>query len=426
MAYGGGTFITQNKKLPGAYTNVVSAASSSASASDRGTAAIGLALDWGEENKVVELTNRDFLMNSLTVFGYSAAADEMKGLRDIFKNAQKVLVYRLNGGGTKASNSFGTAKCAGTRGNDLKTTVEAVVDDSGSFDVKTFLGTTLVDTQRIKAASEFVDNDFVVFNKELESLSANAGETMSGGENGSTLNHNDFLKAIQSYSFNAIGVVSDDSAVNDIYAAFCKDMREHYGVKFQAVLYNTKADFEGVINVKNDKNAVYWVLGVEAGTAINKSATSKVYDGEFDVPAEYTQDELEDAIDAGEFVLHKVGSELRVLSDINSLTTFTDEKNEIFRSNQTVRVADQIVTDAAACFNERYLGKVQNDAAGRESFWGDIRSILKSMQSARAIEEFDDSEIIVQPGSEKGSVVFSIAPVVIGTMEKLYMTCVIS
>lgn len=37
MALGGGTFVTQNKILPGAYINFVSLASASATLSDRGT-----------------------------------------------------------------------------------------------------------------------------------------------------------------------------------------------------------------------------------------------------------------------------------------------------------------------------------------------------------------------------------------------------
>ena len=40
MPFGGGTWITQNKVLPGAYINVVSAGIASAALSDRGIATI--------------------------------------------------------------------------------------------------------------------------------------------------------------------------------------------------------------------------------------------------------------------------------------------------------------------------------------------------------------------------------------------------
>ena len=425
MGLGGGTFITQNKILPGAYANTVSAAAVSATASDRGVAAIGLELDWGEENKVIELVNSDFIRNSLVLFGCKSTDVGLKGLRDVFKHSRKVLVYRLNGGGEKASNTFGTAKYSGTRGNDIKIAVSADVDNAGKLVVRTYLGTSLVDAQTVASAKELIDNDFVVFKKEAM-LAENAGEVMSGGTNGTQLSHEAFLAQMERYSFNAIGVVSSDSTVNKLYVEFGKTMRFDYGIKFSVVVYNTKADFEGAVNVKNKPEAVYWTLGVQAGVAVNKSALNMVYDGEFEIEADYTQAQLEDAIRDGEFVLHKVGDELRVLADINSLTSVTDEKGEIFKSNQTVRVADQIVTDAAAVFNNKYLGNVQNDASGRESFWGDIRNILVSLRKIRAIEDFDDSSIIVSAGTKKGSVVFYCKVTVIGTMEQLYLTCEIN
>ena len=71
MALGGGTFTAQNKELPGAYINFVSAASASAALSDRGIATMPLELDWGIEGEVFEVTNEDFQKNSLKLFGYA-------------------------------------------------------------------------------------------------------------------------------------------------------------------------------------------------------------------------------------------------------------------------------------------------------------------------------------------------------------------
>ena len=53
-------------------------------------------------------------------------------------------------------------------------------------------------------------------------------------------------------------------------------------------------------------------------------------------------------------VLHSVGTEVRVLEDINSLVTLTEDKNELFQSNQTIRVLDQIAMDIASLFNTKY------------------------------------------------------------------------
>ncbi len=47
MALGGGTFAAQNKVLPGAYINFVSAGRADSGQSERGIVTMPLELDWG-------------------------------------------------------------------------------------------------------------------------------------------------------------------------------------------------------------------------------------------------------------------------------------------------------------------------------------------------------------------------------------------
>lgn len=84
MALGGGTFLVQNKKLPGAYINFVSKAAATATLSERGIATMPLELDWGKEGEIFEVTNGDFQKNSMEIFGYEYTSDKLKGLRDLF------------------------------------------------------------------------------------------------------------------------------------------------------------------------------------------------------------------------------------------------------------------------------------------------------------------------------------------------------
>lgn len=437
MALGGGTYTSQNKILPGAYINFISLAAASATLSDRGIAAMAFELDWGVDGSVFEVTSGDFQKNSMKIFGYDYSHDKLKGLRDLFKNARTLYAYRLNSGGTKATALYGTAKYAGTRGNDLKVTIQTNVDDATKSDVKTYLGTTLVDSQTVVTAEKttaLADNDFIVWDKDVE-LTVTAGIQLTGGTNGSVTNANyqTFLDKIESFSFNAIGVVSTEPTINSLFTAFCKRLRDEMGIKFQAVTYNTAADFEGCVNVKNkvlDAGAnaaslVYWVTGLVAGTAVNKSATNKIYDGEFTVDTDYTQAQLEAAIMAGEFTLHQVGSDVRVLNDINSLITTSDEKGDVFKDNQTIRVIDQVANDIAILFNTKYLGVVPNDASGRISLWADIVKHHEQMQDIRAIENFTDSDVVVEQGNTKKSVVVADKITPVNAMAQLYMACVI-
>ncbi len=435
MALGGGTFVAQNKVLPGAYINFVSLASASATLSDRGIATMPLELDWGVEGAIFEVTSADFKENSTKFFGYPYDHEKMKGLRDLFRNITTLYAYRLNGGGAKASNTYATAVHGGVRGNDIKIVIQANVDDESLFDVKTVVDTTVVDTQTVAKAADLVANEFVTF-KTGASLTVTAGVALEGGANGTAdgAAHQAYLDKIESYSFNAMGIVTTEDTIKTLYVNFCKRLRDEVGAKFQVVLYGKAADYEGVINVKNkvldeganEASVVYWVTGAEAGCAVNKSVLNKIYDGEFTVDVDYTQTQLGKAIQDGEFVLHKVGSDVRVLEDVNSLVTITDTKGEIFKDNQTIRVIDQIANDIAVLFNTKYLGVVPNDEAGRISFWTDIVKHHQQLQDIRAIEGFSDADVTVSMGDSKKAVVVSDAVVIVNTMAKLYMTVTVA
>lgn len=427
---GGGTFVTQSKILPGSYINFISAASASASLSDRGIAAMGLELDWGPDGEIFEVTNGNFQKNSLKIFGYAYTDPKMKGLRDLFKYTKTLYAYKLTGGGINASNTFATAKYAGERGNDLKIAISANVDVPADFDVKTYLDTALIETQTVSTAAELVSNDFVDF-KPTAVLAVTASTPLTGGTNLEVdgTSHQAFLDKIESYSFNTIGVVSTDLVTNQLYSAFCKRLRDEMGIKFQSVTYNNPADYEGNINIKNavtsGENAAslaYWVTGVSAGCEVNKSNLNKKYDGEFTINTDYTQAQLEAAIKAGEYTFHKVGTDIRVLSDINSLVTTSDTKGDLFKENQTIRVIDQIANDIAVLFNTKYLGTVPNDASGRISLWSDIVTHHQELQRIRAIEDFKADDVIVEQGLTKKAVNVGDVVTIVNAMAQLYMT----
>ena len=436
MALGGGTFITQNKELPGAYINFVSAASANAALSDRGIATMPLELDWGVDGEVFEVTNGDFQKNSMKIFGYDYTHEKLKGLRDLFLNAQTLYAYKLTSGGTKAGNDFAEALYCGVRGNDIKIVVQVNADDEGLFDVKTMLDSAVVDQQTVSSAAELHANDYVRF-KNIEVLTVTAAAPLSGGENGTVdgAAYQSYLDKIESYTYNTMGAAVADDTTKGLFDAFVKRLRDEMGIKFQLVLYSyAKSDYYGTISVKNkvldegwsEAGLVYWVTGASAGCEVNKSNQNRAYNGEFTVYADYTQNELKKAVKAGEFTLHKVGSDVRVLEDINTMITTSDTQGDIFKDNQTVRVMDQIANDIAVLFNTKYLGVVPNDAAGRVSLWSDIVKHHEQLQEIRAIEDFSDSDVTVEQGATKKSVVVTDLVTVVNAMSKLYMTVTVA
>lgn len=429
---GGGNWVSQNKTLPGTYINFISAASAKQVLSERGIAAVALTMDWGPEKEVFEVTAEEFRESCFEIFGHSVEDQEMLPLRELFLNLTKGVFYRLNSG-VKASNSYAEARFGGTRGNDITIVISANVDDNSKFDVKTVFAGKEVDKQTVASASELKENGYVTFKTDTV-LTAAAGTPLTGGTNGNAVtgdDHMKFLNKMESYHFHILCCPSTDDAVKALYAAYTKRMREEAGVKFQTVMYRkSDEDYEGVISVENkaselDQGLVYWTAGAEAACAVNKTNENKTYNGELTVDTEYTQKQLSDGIRSGKFLFHKCGDKVKVLMDINTLTTYTDDHGADFGNNQTVRVLDQIGNDIASIFNDRYLGSVPNDASGRTSLWNDIVTYGKELAAVRAIEEVAAKEITVEAGSSKRSVTVNFPVTPINCMSQLYMTVVV-
>lgn len=429
---GGGTFTIQDKVLPGAYINVVSA-SRADSAVDNGVVAMSIPLSWGTVGEVSRITQEEFEKDSLRRLGYKKDAAEMLPFREIFRNASVLYFYRLNHNPVKASNDYAEARYAGLRGNAIKVVIQKNVDDESRFDVKTLIDGAVYEIQTVDTSASLVDNSFLSFKKSAV-LAETAGAPLARGTDGSAVTgelYQAFLDQIETYTFNCLGCPTKDEAVIGLFTAFTKRMRDELGIKIQTIVYKAvNADYEGIISVDNkarglEHGLVYWTAGASAACALNKSNTNRVYDGEYVVETPHTQGQLADAIEAGKFVFHKVGDTIRVLRDINTLVTFTEEKNGDFSDNQTIRILDAIGNNVAGIFSEKYMGRIPNDDAGRVSLWNDIITYMKSLVETRAIEPFETNTATVYKGETKRSVVTELPVTPINCMEQLYMTVVV-
>lgn len=242
------------------------------------------------------------------------------------------------------------------------------------------------------------------------------------------------VTAFEPYNFNILCAYTDVTSDISQYMTAVKSWRDDMGKKCQVVVYNQeKPDNEGIINVKStvsddgaDAHAlVAWVAGAEAGAEVNESCTNKKYDGEYDIVCKLTQTQLEQAITNGELVFHLVYDDVCVLEDINSMITTSEDKGDDFKSNQTIRVIDQIANDIAKLFNTKYLGKIPNNASGRVSLWADIVHHHRQLESIQAIENFDSSLLTVAPGNTKKAVIVNDVVTPVNAMAQLYMTVVI-
>lgn len=430
---GGGNFTVQNKVLPGTYINFVSSDTGVNVFGERGVVALATVLNYGDK-EIMEITKDDFINNCKKILGYDYTAYHLIEIRDLFKNAKKVYLYKLNQTGhTKASCTYCIAKKYGIRGNSFKVVINTNVDNVNLKDVSLYLDESLVFNQTVSEASELKENGYVDW-KTSSDLANTTGTFLTNGSYG-TVSGSDvtnFLNALDSISFNAVGINYDNSAYEQLLVEYTKRMRDEVGKKFQCVTAEYNGNYEGNVYVKANVNEddpyhiIPWVVGAVGSCPINKSLTNSLYNGEYTFYANETQTTLESGIKKGEFKFHYVNNEPRVLLDINSLTETTAEKGEDFKDNQTVRICDQIAMDIAEIFNNYYLGKVPNDKAGRNSLWCDIVRHHEKLRDLRAIDDFDENNISVSIGDNRKSVVINDCITPANAMTQLYMTVTIN
>ncbi len=434
MPIGGGAFTLQNKVLPGAYINFVSA-SGGVSAGSRGVASVPVELGWGAEGTIIKMDAGDFNKRAVAVFGYDAAAPELLLIREAFKRAKTLLVYRVNGNGTKATKAIGgvtvTARYSGTRGNSVR--VAVLGNTGGGFDVVTYLDTTEMDRQTVAEAAELAANDFVTFDS-AGPLTEAAATALEGGTDGTANGaaYSGYLAAASVEQFNTLCYPGTDAETKGLFVAFTKRLREDEGKKITCVLAGQKADYEGIISVKNGvvleggetlpaEKAVAWVCGATAAAEMNQSLTNTAYDGAVDVSEKYMGSQYEAAIQAGEFVFYAENQQARVLADINSLTTFAGGRTADWTSNRLIRVLDGWANDVARIFGASYLGLITNNDTGRQLFKADLVSLANQYQDIGAISGFDSADIEIQQGAGKRDVMVACALKPNDSMEKLYM-----
>lgn len=435
----GGTWKKQDKRQPGVYINVRSDMDLVTKLGDRGIVAICKPLSWGPEGEVIALGPED---DFTPYTGYGNNDAKSVFLREIFKGSdrtsgpQQVLLYRPAGKdsskATAASNIINaTAKHTGVRGNDIRIVISV---SGGVHTVQTFVDTEIKDTQEVKAAGDLKGNAWVDFGE--GTLAESAGIPLTGGEDGTAdiTAYEAFLTALEGYMFNVLIYDGTDKAVQTLYADYIKRLRDGIGRKCQVVMACTEpVDSEAVISVKNGvrlsdgtvispEQAAWWVGGAEAGASYNESLVYAQYPGAVEAYPVLTSAQIDTALVAGQIVFFREFGSVKVVSDINTLVTFSDEKNDVFSLNQVIRIIDTIANDVYKHFSMNVIGKVQNDDVSRDLIKTWIVGYLNEMQAGGGIKNFGADDVTVSAGEAINAVVISIAIQPVTAIEKIYVT----
>lgn len=232
------------------------------------------------------------------------------------------------------------------------------------------------------------------------------------------------------YPYDGDGKAANKAAI----VSWIKAMREDEGRGCQAVLANQEADYEGVINVTQGikmsggteltaAQVTAWVAGATAGASITTSNTGIKYVDAVDVIPRMSKSQMETAVKAGQFIF-KVDTSQNVTAvyDINSLVSTTVEKGKLFTKNRIVRTLDNIRNDITTIYESSYIGKINNDANGRNLLKASLSEYFTELQNMGAIQNFDPADITVEAGVDSDAVVVTIAIQPVDSVEKIYIT----
>ena len=207
------------------------------------------------------------------------------------------------------------------------------------------------------------------------------------------------LQRLKNKKWNWLTVPSVQSGESGSIADWIREQRSTYHKTFKAVLPETAADSEGVVNFATDgikvgtktyTAAEYCprIAGVLAGLPLNRSAT---YYSLPEVEA-ISESESPDAdIDAGRLILINDGTKIKIARAVNSLATLTETTGEDFKKIKIVEAADMIRDDIRTTFEDEFIGKIENSYDNKIIFLAAVNKYLKDLAGSGVLyDKFDN------------------------------------
>lgn len=248
------------------------------------------------------------------------------------------------------------------------------------------------------------------------------------------------LTALTKIEFNTLCYPYEDDGADDKIVAWIKKQRDEEA-PIQAVLSTTTApDHEGIINVQQGliimnngepttltkKETTVIVAGMTAGANIH-SLTNRTVMRAIDVEPHLSKTEQENHVKAGKFIFSARSQTVKVLVDINSLTTYENKKAPFFSKNRTIRLFDNITKDIITVFDSNVKGILNNNKEGRNLFKSMLVEYFRNLEKISAIQNFNPDDItVMEVIGNKDSLEVAVNIQVVDSIEKVYMNVYLS
>ncbi|KUO58964.1 MAG: phage tail sheath protein [Gracilibacter sp. BRH_c7a] len=214
-------------------------------------------------------------------------------------------------------------------------------------------------------------------------------------------NYSEAQTYLEGSVWNYLAIPGISSADATVMANWVIGLRENQNLKVKAVLPNTEADHEGVINFATDSIVIGGVTstaaqycsriaGILAGNPLSISATFQVLPEVDDVP-HLTTTQFDTAIDAGKLILMNDGEKVKIARAVNSLSTFTSDKGADFQKIKLVDIMDMIYSDIKKTTNDTYIGKIPNTYDNKCLLIMAIRAYYESLEEQQLLDRGKNS-----------------------------------
>lgn len=442
----GGNWSSQNKVLPGVYIRFTTGTALGLTVGERGVVTICEPMSWGPVGQVTTVT----LTTDLTpITGYDITAPQNLFLQEMFKGTNRtsapttILLYRPSASSSaQASVTTGTltatALYPGARGNDITIVITELTSPASTFTVSTVVDGEVVDQQTAQTADTLVANAWVTFSG-TGALAATTGAALTGGADGTVQSaaYSAYLTAIEPYKFDVMVYDGTDSTVQAALLSFIERVNENNGQYCQLVASGlTNPNSRYVINVNSPaalsdgtqltaQQVTWWVGGAEAGAMYNQSLTYAQYPNAVSTTMN-TNDQFISDVRDGYLDLFAEDGVVKILQDINSLVTYTEDIGQVYSKNRVMRLCNTIANDIFQQFSESFIGVVNNNEAGRARFQAAIVGYLQQIQDNQGIQNFSTEDVEVLPGTAIDAIVVNVAVQAVDSVEKIYMTIEVS
>jgi hypothetical protein len=165
----------------------------------------------------------------------------------------------------------------------------------------------------------------------------------------------------------------------------------------KAVLPNTAADSEAIVNfvtggivtavgVHTTEEFCSRIAGLIAGTPMTIACTYAPLPEVTDVERR-NKDELDEAIDAGKFVIFHDGEKVKVGRGVNSFVTTAQDKGNQFKKIKIVEAVDMIKNDIRKTAQDNYIGRYANSYDNKCLLIMAVKGYFEGLELAGILEK---------------------------------------